>query len=73
MMRDHFEAAAADAGLTLAQLRSRRRDKIAYEARQKAYAACRADGFTITQIADFANRDHTSVLNGLRRWEMRQK
>jgi chromosomal replication initiation ATPase DnaA len=73
MMRDYFEAAAAEAGLTLAQLRSRRRDKIAYEARQKAYAACRADGFTLTQIADFANRDHTSVLNGLKRYEMRQK
>ena len=73
MMRDHFDAAAAEAGLTLAQLRSRRRDKIAYEARQNAYAACRADGFTLTQIADYVNRDHTSVLNGLRRWAMRQK
>lgn len=69
MMRDHFEAAAAEAGLTLNEIRGPRRDQVACIARQKAYLACREDGFSLAQIAKFANRDHTSVISGLRRHE----
>lgn len=71
MMRDHFEAAAAEAGLTLNEIRGPRRDRVAYRARQVAYAACRDAGFTLSQIGKFANRDHTTVLNGLQRYDAR--
>lgn len=73
MMREIFEAAASRAGLTLNEIRSPRRDRIAYKAREEAYAACREAGFTLGQIAKYVNRDHTTVLNGLMRYEMRQK
>jgi chromosomal replication initiation ATPase DnaA len=61
MMREIFEAAAADAGLTLNEIRGPRRDRVAYYARQVAYAACRDAGFTLSEIGGFVNRDHTTV------------
>jgi chromosomal replication initiation ATPase DnaA len=73
MMREIFEAAAADAGMTLNEIRGPRRDRAAYHARQVAYAACREAGFTLGQIAKYVNRDHTTVLNGLQRYEQRNK
>ena len=73
MIREIFEAAAARAGLTLNEIRSSRRDRIAYRAREEAYAACREAGFTLGQISKYVNRDHTTVLNGLMRYKMRQK
>jgi len=73
MMREIFEAAAAMAGLTLNEIRSPRRDRIAYRAREEAYAACREAGFTLGQISKYVSRDHTTVMNGLMRYKMRQK
>jgi chromosomal replication initiation ATPase DnaA len=73
MMREIFEAAAAEAGLTLNDIRSPRRDRIAYRAREEAYVACREAGFTLGQISKYVSRDHTTVMNGLMRYKMRQK
>ena len=73
MMRDYFETAAAEAGLTLNEIRSARRDRIACRAREQAYAACRDAGFTLGQIGRYVNRDHTTVLNGLMRYDQRRK
>ena len=73
MMREIFEAAAAEAGMTLNEIRGPRRDRVACLARQVAYAACRDAGFSPGQIGKFVNRDHTTVLNGLKRYEQRNK
>jgi chromosomal replication initiation ATPase DnaA len=73
MMQLHFGAAAKRHGLTLEEVRSPRRDRVACRAREEAYAACVANGFTLTQIGQYVKRDHTTILNGLRRYRMRQK
>jgi chromosomal replication initiation ATPase DnaA len=73
MMREIFEAAAVEAGMTLNEIRGPRRDRNACKAREDAYAACRDAGFTLGQIAKYVNRDHTTVLNGLQRYKLRQQ
>jgi chromosomal replication initiation ATPase DnaA len=71
MMRDHFEHAAAQFGLTLHEVRSPARTAKHCRAREIAYKACRDAGYTLTQIGNYVRRDHTSVLNGLRNIERR--
>lgn len=54
-------------GLTLAELRGRGRSGFLCNARFEAFARCRALGYSTPEIGRFFNRDHTSVMYGLRK------
>jgi hypothetical protein len=50
---------------------SDRRQKIYSDARQEMYVRLRSAGWSYTRIAHLFNRDHTTVLSGIRSWESR--
>ena len=48
-----------------------RRQKVYNNARQDMYARLRSEGWSYTRIGHLFNRDHTTVLSGIRCWEGR--
>lgn len=59
---------AEEFGVTVDNLKSRKKTSLFVAARWEAYARIRAVGrFSLPQIGAFFNRDHTTVLHGLRR------
>lgn len=68
-MRPMIEAAAAHAGATVNELLSRRRSKPLVRARFAVIeAARRVTSYSLPQIGrELGGRDHTTVMNGLKR------
>lgn len=64
---------ATEHGFTLDELRGRRRTASLAMARNHLYAACRARGLSLPEIGRLTDRDHTTVMSGLRRWEERDR
>lgn len=58
-------------GVVWSEMVANRREKVLTLARQEMYTVLRRSGWTYTRIARLFNRDHTSVLWGVRRWEER--
>lgn len=58
-------------GVIWSEMVTDRREKVLTLARQEMYTVLRKSGWTYTKIARLFNRDHTSVLWGVRRWEER--
>jgi chromosomal replication initiation ATPase DnaA len=58
--------AAANHGTTLASVFGESRQRPDVKARWEMWRRMRADGLSLSQIARATNRDHTTVLHGLR-------
>lgn len=59
--------------LSIDQAMGRRKHRELAYARFEAWAALRADGYSLSTIAKRAGRHHTTVLQGLRRWAKMQR
>lgn len=67
-MREISEAVAARYGLPIEQLKGPDRKRSVAWARQEAFDAIYATGrYSLPQIGRYFNRDHTTVLHGVRR------
>lgn len=64
---------AAANGLTVADLKGKSRERHIAWPRQWAYALCRRQGRSLPQIARFFNRDHTTIMHGIRQVEKRAR
>ena len=53
------------------EVMSDQRQKIYTDARQEMYIRLRVEGWSYTRIARLFNRDHTTILSGVRSWESR--
>jgi hypothetical protein len=53
------------------EMTSDRRQRVYTDARQDMYVSLRVEGWSYTRIARLFNRDHTTVLSGIRSWESR--
>lgn len=59
--------AATEHGTTVAAIMGERRDTATVQARWTIWRWLHDDGFSLAQIGRWTNRDHTSVIHGLRR------
>lgn len=62
-----ISVAAADAGLTIADILSHHRHAQIVAARQEAYLRLRQAGFSLSLIGLLMGRDHSTVIHGIRR------
>lgn len=71
-LRELARGIAAEEGLTLEQLKERRRVERIIHARQRVMAELYATGrFSTTKIGQFFERDHTTVLHNIDQYEAR--
>ena len=59
--------AAANHGVTIAQVMGSGRQRPLVSARRELWKRLHRDGYSVTQIGRETNRDHTTVLHGLKR------
>lgn len=72
VIRQIIEAVAAEADVPVAHILGRRLDRKTVQARQLAmYVAVRA-GHSLPKVGEVFNRDHTTVLHGVRAEERRR-
>ena len=72
-MRDVLHAVASRHEMRPAELMGASRHKMVVRARQEAFAEMRRRGRSLAEIGRFFERDHTTVLYGLRKHEQRIK
>jgi hypothetical protein len=65
-MRRAAYSVSVETGYTLKELRGSSRSSPLVRARWECFARCRAEGYSMPAIGKFFNRDHTTVLHGLR-------
>jgi len=70
-VRQYVDIAAADHGVTSAQIMSRESTAPVCKARWGVMRALRDDGFTLAQIGRWLGRDHTTIMHGLRKSDQR--
>lgn len=70
-MSDIAKRVAIQHGVTVADLKGGKRTWDCVFPRHEAMFLCRKEGNSLTKIGRFFNRDHTTVLNGIRRHEQR--
>src|SRR5690606_29886287 len=67
-MRDVYQRVAWKHGLDEAEMYIRDQSKFATSARYEAWADLRQKGFSYPEIAALAGWDHTTIMNGVRRY-----
>lgn len=68
--RTKLAVVAADlCGLTLDELRGKRRPDDLVAKRWRVYYLLRCLGYSLKQVGDMTNKNHATVLNGLNRFE----
>lgn len=70
-MREIVAAVAQANGLTVADLMGRSREGPIAWPRQRAYMLCAAQGVPIGRIARYFDRDHSTILQGIRQAQRR--
>lgn len=70
--RRMVQIAASNYGVSVDEIKGPRRTKHLAEIRWRIAAAARAAGYNHTQIGRALNRDHTTVIHGLKRLEEMQ-
>lgn len=65
--RDQVRMIAFNHGVPISQIMSASREQVTCRARFACYCALRDRGLSLPQIARFFNRDHTTVLYGIKR------
>lgn len=67
LMEEITQAVSEETGIPVEDIKSIKRTQDIARARQYCFYRARQHGFTLSQIANEFNRDHTSVLHGVRR------